>query len=150
MFVFYYGIIADLTPPVALAALAAAPIARASPDVIGWQASRIALAGFLIPFLAVYEPALMLQEGGTIAAAYGYWVEVAVVSAKAAIVIAMSGIAAIGFYRVRTTIIERVAAGIAAGLLIAPAEWTDYAGLVLAAITVGINIWRGRRVAGTA
>jgi len=150
MFVFYYGIIADLTPPVALAALAAAPIARASPDVIGWQASRIALAGFLIPFLAVYEPALMLQNGGAIAAAYGYSVEVAVVFAKAAVVIAMSGIAAIGFFLVRTTIFERVAAGAAAGLLIAPPEWADYAGLLLAAIAVGLNLWRGRRAAGIA
>src|SRR6476469_6453063 len=82
MFVFYYGIIADLTPPVALAALAAAPIARASPDAIGWQASRIALAGFLIPFMAVYEPSLMLQQGGSVAAAWGYPVEVALVTAK--------------------------------------------------------------------
>ena len=56
MFVFYYGIIADLSPPVALAALAAAPIAKAVPDKIGWEATRIALAGFLIPFIAVYSP----------------------------------------------------------------------------------------------
>ena len=145
MFVFYYGIIADLTPPVALAALAAAPIARASPDVIGWQASRIALAGFLIPFLAVYEPALMLQNGGAIAAAYGYWAEVAVVFAKAAVVIAMSGIAAIGFFVVRTTLIERVLAGLSAGLLILPMTWADTAGLAVAAVVVLLNLWRARR-----
>ena len=83
MFVFYYGIIADLTPPVALAALAAAPIAKASPDAIGWQATRMALAGFLIPFMAVYEPALMLQgDGGAVAAQFGYWVEVAWVCSR--------------------------------------------------------------------
>jgi TRAP transporter 4TM/12TM fusion protein len=76
MFVFYYGIIADLTPPVALAALAAAPLAKASPDAIGWQASRIALAGFLIPFMAVYAPSLMLQPGGPLAAQWGYPAEV--------------------------------------------------------------------------
>src|SRR3954451_1444846 len=103
MFVFYYGIIADLTPPVALAALAAAPIAKASPDSIGWQATRVALAGFLIPFMAVYEPSLMLQDGGPIAAAAGYWVEVAVVFAKAIFVVGMSGVAAIGFLKVATT-----------------------------------------------
>ena len=55
MFVFYYGIIADLSPPVALAALAAAPIAKEKPDKIGWEATRIALAGFLIPFIVVYR-----------------------------------------------------------------------------------------------
>jgi len=147
MFVFYYGIIADLTPPVALAALAAAPIARASPDAIGWQASRIALAGFLIPFLAVYEPALMLQNGGALAAQYGYWAAVVVVTAKAGVVVAMSGIAAIGFCVARTTPVERVLAGVAAGLLIAPLPWSDEMGLALSVIVVGSNLRRARRTA---
>jgi TRAP-type uncharacterized transport system fused permease subunit len=144
MFVFYYGIIADLTPPVALAALAAAPIARASPDIIGWQASRIALAGFLIPFLAVYEPSLMLQAGGAIAAQYGYWAEVIVVFIKAAVVIGMSGIAAIGFCVIRTTAIERIIAAASVGLLIAPMAWADEFGLALAAAMVALNAWRAR------
>jgi TRAP transporter 4TM/12TM fusion protein len=144
MFVFYYGIIADLTPPVALAALAAAPIARASPDAIGWQATRIALAGFLIPFMTVYDPSLMLQEGGKIAAEYGYWVEVAVVTTKAAIVIGMSGIAAIGYCAARTTLIERILAGVAAALLIAPLPWSDEAGLALSVLVVALNIRRAR------
>jgi TRAP transporter 4TM/12TM fusion protein len=65
MFVFYFGILADLTPPVALAAFAAAPIAQESGMKIGVQAIKIALAGFVIPFMAVYAPALMLQPGGT-------------------------------------------------------------------------------------
>jgi TRAP transporter 4TM/12TM fusion protein len=145
MFVFYYGIIADLTPPVALAALAAAPIARASPDAIGWQASRIALAGFLIPFIAVYDPALMLQEGGSIAAQYGYWVEVAFVAFQACVAIAMTGIAAIGYCATRTSLIERVLAGIAAGFLIAPLPWSHAAGLAVSAFVVGANILRARR-----
>ena len=55
----------------------AAPIAKASPDAIGWQATRIALAGFLIPFMSVFEPALMLQQGGALASSQGYWIEVA-------------------------------------------------------------------------
>ena len=63
MFAFYYGIMADLSPPVALAALAAAPIAKENPDKIGWEAMRIALAGYVIPFIFVYSPALMLQAG---------------------------------------------------------------------------------------
>ena len=65
MFVFYFGIMADLTPPVALAAFAAAPIARESGMKIGLQAMRIAIAGFIVPYMAVYTPALMLQ-GGTV------------------------------------------------------------------------------------
>ena len=67
MFAFYYGIMADLSPPVALAALAAAPIAKENPDKIGWEAMRIALAGYVIPFIFVYSPALMLQAGDPMA-----------------------------------------------------------------------------------
>ncbi|MBZ6077403.1 TRAP transporter permease [Microvirga puerhi] len=149
MFVFYYGIIADLTPPVALAALAAAPIARASPDAIGWQASRVALAGFLIPFMTVYEPSLMLQDGGAIAAQYGYWIEVAVVLFKALIVVGMSGVAAIGFLFSRTPLVERILAGVAAGLLIGNFPWSDTLGLLVAALVIGLNFARARRIAGS-
>ena len=77
MFVFYFGIMADLTPPVALAAFAASPIARAPGLQIGLQCMRIAIAGFVVPFMAVYTPALMLQDGGALAQAAGYPVAVA-------------------------------------------------------------------------
>ena len=62
MFVFYFGIMADLTPPVALAAFAAAPMAKEIGLKIGIQASKLAIAGFVVPFMAVYTPALMLQD----------------------------------------------------------------------------------------
>nr|WP_245421995.1 TRAP transporter permease [Alsobacter soli] len=150
MFVFYYGIIADLTPPVALAALAAAPIAKASPDAIGWQATRIALAGFLIPFMGVYEPTLMLQNGGAIAASYGYWVEVAVVFVKAAMTIAMSGVAAIGFLKTRTTPVERVLAGVSAALLICDFPFSDTSGFLLGVAVIAVNMVRAARVERTA
>jgi TRAP-type uncharacterized transport system fused permease subunit len=140
MFVFYYGIIADLTPPVALAALAAAPIARASPDAIGWEASRIALAGFVIPFMAVYEPSLMLQDGGWVAAKFGYWIEVVWVTFKACVCIGMAGIAAIGYLRTHTTAIERILAGVAAALLIAQFPFSDETGLALSAAVVLMQI----------
>ena len=69
MFVFYFGIMADLTPPVALAAFAAAPMAKVSGQKIGWEASKLAIAGYVVPFMAVYTPALMLQDAGPMAAA---------------------------------------------------------------------------------
>jgi TRAP-type uncharacterized transport system fused permease subunit len=69
MFAFYYGIMADLSPP---AALAAAPIAKENPDKIGWEAMRIALAGDVIPFIFVYSPALMLQGGDPLALKIGF------------------------------------------------------------------------------
>ena len=86
MFVFYFGIMADLTPPVALAAFAAASIAKASPMRIGWKATHIAIAGFVIPYMAVYDPALMLQ-GGT-------WLDTAYVVFKAIVAIVLWGSAA--------------------------------------------------------
>ena len=67
MFVFYFGIMADLTPPVALAAFAAAPMAKESGMKIGMQATKLAIAGYVVPFMAVYTPALMLQDAGPIA-----------------------------------------------------------------------------------
>src|SRR3989442_13596525 len=73
MFAFYYGIMADLSPPVALAALAAAPIAKENPDRIGWEAMRIALAGYVIPFIFVYCPALMLQTGDPMSILFGFY-----------------------------------------------------------------------------
>ncbi len=146
MFVFYYGIIADLTPPVALAALAAAPIARASPDAIGWEASRIALAGFVIPFIAVYEPALMLQDGGWVAAQFGYWVEVVWVTFKACVCIGMAGVAAIGYLYMPTTKVERILAGVAAALILASFPFSDELGLALSAVVIVWQWIRRRQV----
>ena len=97
MFVFYFGILADLTPPVALAAFAAAPIAKASGMKIGIQAVKIALAGFVIPFMAVYTPALMLQDGGPLAAAIGFPAAVAYIVVKACLAIMLWGAAAVGY-----------------------------------------------------
>jgi TRAP-type uncharacterized transport system fused permease subunit len=56
MFVFYFGIMADLTPPVALAAFAASPIAKESAMKIGFKAVQVAIAGFVMPYMAVYDP----------------------------------------------------------------------------------------------
>ncbi len=97
MFAFYYGIMADLSPPVALAALAAAPIARENPDKIGWEAMRIALAGYVIPFVFVYSPALMLQDGDPMAAQLGFYGAVAFATLKALVAIILFGMVAIGF-----------------------------------------------------
>ncbi len=145
MFVFYYGIIADLTPPVALAALAAAPIAKASPDEIGWQATRIALAGFLIPFMGVYEPTLMMQAGGAIAAQYGYWVEVFWATFKASMTIYVLGVAAIGYFFTRVSHVERWLAGVAAILFVVPWPWSDEIAVVLSLALTAWNWLAARR-----
>ena len=61
LFVFYYAVLADVTPPVAVTAFAGAQIAGADPMKTGWHASRIAIGGFLAPFLFVYQPALLMN-----------------------------------------------------------------------------------------
>ncbi len=61
MFVFYFGIMADLTPPVCLAAFTGAGIAGANPTQTGFQATRIALVAYLLPFTFIYSPAILLE-----------------------------------------------------------------------------------------
>jgi TRAP transporter 4TM/12TM fusion protein len=136
MFVFYFGIMADLTPPVALAAFAAASIAKASPMRIGWKATHIAIAGFVIPYMAVYDPALMLQ-GGTL-------VDTAYVVFKAVVAIGLWGGAAIGYLRGPLNPIERVVAFATASLLVAALPLTDEAGFVASAVFVGWHLYRTR------
>jgi TRAP transporter 4TM/12TM fusion protein len=60
MFVFYFGIIADLTPPVALAAYAGAGIAKADPMKTGFTATKLAIGAFIVPYIFVYNPAMLL------------------------------------------------------------------------------------------
>ncbi|MEM6305819.1 MAG: TRAP transporter fused permease subunit [Pseudomonadota bacterium] len=61
LFVVFFAVISTVTPPVALAAFAAAPIAKADPMATGLQAARLSLAGFLIPFVFVYHPAVLYK-----------------------------------------------------------------------------------------
>lgn len=63
LFVLYYGVLSNITPPVALAAYAAAPIAGANPLATSLQAIRISAVGFMIPFVFVYNPSLVLVLG---------------------------------------------------------------------------------------
>ena len=136
MFVFYFGIMADLTPPVALAAFAASPIAKASGLRIGVQAMRLAIAGFVVPFMAVYAPALMLQGGTTLDVVY--------IVAKALIAIGLWGAASIGHFQQRLAWWERLLAMVAAFSLVAALPVTDEIGLALAALFVLQHWWRHR------
>src|SRR3954462_14535411 len=142
MFAFYYGIMADLSPPVALAALAAAPIARENPDKIGWEAMRIALAGYVIPFIFVYSPALMLQTGDPMALQLGFYGAVALATLKALVASALFGMVAIGFLFTRLTLLERVVALGAALCLLGDFPFSDAAGFVVAA---AIWLWQWRQ-----
>ncbi len=142
MFAFYYGIMADLSPPVALAALAAAPIAKENPDKIGWEAMRIALAGYVIPFIFVYSPALMLQAGDPMAARIGFAGAVMFATLKALVAIGLFGMVAIGFLFTRLTLVERAVAMGAALCLLGDFPYSDVAGFALA---LALSLWQWRQ-----
>jgi TRAP transporter 4TM/12TM fusion protein len=145
MFVFYFGIMADLTPPVALAAFAAASIAKAPPMRIGWKATHIAIAGFVIPYMAVYDPALMLQP--STAGVSVSFVAAVYVIAKTIVAIGLWGGTAIGYFlRGPLTWPERIVAFAAASLLVAAVPWTDQAGFIASALFILWHLWRTRGV----
>lgn len=62
MFVFYYGVASSLTPPVAIAAYAAAPIAQANPLLTAFMAFRLGMAKFIIPFIFAFYPTILIVE----------------------------------------------------------------------------------------
>ena len=150
MFVFYFGIMADLTPPVALACFAAAPIAKSSGLKISLQAIRLAAAGFVIPFMAVYTPSLMLQDGGSMAAAWGYPVEVVYIFAKACLGIGLWGVAVVGYFLRPAAWWERLLAFAAGVSLIVALPLTDEIGFALAVLFVAQHWLRARRAAALA
>ncbi len=144
MFVFYFGILADLTPPVALACFAAAPIARESGFKISLEAIKVAAAGFVIPYMAVYTPALMLQTGGPLSEAMGFPLAVVYIVVKCVLSIGLWGAAVVGWLGRRLQVWERILAMVAAFTLIAALPMTDEIGFVLTAIFAFI-LWKRKR-----
>jgi len=138
MFVFYFGIMADLTPPVALAAFAAASIAKDAPMKIGFKATQIAIAGFVVPYMAVYDNALMLQGDPTFGA-------VAYIVGKAVLAIVLWGAAAIGYLRAPLRVWERFLAAGAAGMLVAALPLTDDIGFAMSAAFLAWHFSRARK-----
>jgi len=138
MFVFYFGIMADLTPPVALAAFAASSIAKEAPMKIGFKAVSIAIAGFVVPYMAVYDNALMLQGDPSMLA-------VAYIVGKALLAIALWGAAAIGYLRAPLAWWERLFAATGAFMFVAALPLTDEIGFAMCAAFVAWHWLRTRR-----
>lgn len=129
MFVFYFGIVADITPPVCLAAYAGAGIAGANPMRAGVNAVKLAIAAFIIPYLFVYNPELVLQ-GATVGG-----LAVAIPTA----ILGMVGISAgmMGYFMKRSMWLERILLIGLGLLLLIPNIWCSLGGLLgLVAIAV--------------
>ncbi|OQP08236.1 C4-dicarboxylate ABC transporter [Geobacillus sp. 47C-IIb] len=137
LFVFYFGIIADITPPVALAAFAAAGISGGKPLRTGVNASKLAISAFIIPYMFVLSPALLMIDT-TIPNLI--WV---VFSAFVGMLAISTGM--IGFWYRKLNILERAMAVVTGLLLIYPEKISDIVGLVLFAAMFAIQYAAGKR-----
>ena len=120
LFIFYFGCISNVTPPVSLAAFAAAGISGAPPIRTALYAAMLAGAGFVVPFMFVYGPELLLDGA-----------PIAILLATTTALIGVTSLAAggVGFARARLEGWERVVALLSAGLLVYPGLASDLAGL---------------------
>lgn len=137
MFVFYFGIIADVTPPVALAAYAASGISGGKPLMTGVNASKLAIAAFIIPYVFVMSPELLMIN----ATACGLLM--AVVTA----ILGMVGVSSslIGYLADKSTMLERVMQFVSGILMIIPGTLTDIPGFILFLIVVFLQIRRKKQ-----
>lgn len=123
MFVFYFGIVADITPPVSLAAYAGAGIAQANPFKSGITAVKLAIAAFIIPYIFVYDPILVLVDVTPIP------LIVSIVTA----ILGMVGVSSslIGYFKRNSLYWERILLFIGGILLIMPENMTNFIGIAL-------------------
>ena len=103
---------------------------------------RIALAGYVIPFIAVYSPALMLQNGDPMQAKLGFYGAVVYATIKALVAIGLFGMVAIGFLFTRMTVLERIVSFVAALFLLGEFTYSDELGF---AIAIAAVIWQWRK-----
>jgi TRAP transporter 4TM/12TM fusion protein len=126
MFVFYFGMLANLTPPVALAAFAGAGIAGGNATKTGFQAVKLALAGFVVPYIFVYSPTLLLVDSS--------YFTITVAAITAIIGVVSLGVFVEGYLFKETNFLVRIMSLAAAMLLMIPGGFTDIAGFILFSI----------------
>ena len=143
-FVFYYGVLADITPPVALAAYAAAGIAGSNPFKTGNTAFRLGIAKALVPFVFVYSPALLLVADG-----FTWWA-FTVTLLGAMLGIASLGVAFSGYLFATLKTWERWWVALVSFLFIAPGLLTMGVGMVLMLPVLMMQIKRRKLAADTA
>ena len=137
MFVFYFGIVADITPPVALAAFAATGISKGDPIKTGLNAAKLAIAAFIIPYMFVLQPQLLMID-----TSFG---EVAFILFTAILGMIAIGAGMIGYWYVKVGWIER-GISIAAGLMLIYPGWpTDIIGFGIFAVLLFFQIIRSKK-----
>ena len=148
LFIFYFGMLSMVTPPVCLASYAAASIGKTDPVRTGWEAMRLCAIAYVVPFLFVFSPALLL---------IGSWYAVAISIATAIVGAVLLGVGLVGYlFRPIGVLTRLVFLLAAAGLLIPVVETGNYTnlswainagGLLLAVIMVAMEwLARSRRL----
>jgi TRAP transporter 4TM/12TM fusion protein len=136
LFVFYFGVVADITPPVALAAYAGAGLAKANVFKTGVMATSIAIAGFIIPYVFIYAPSLILiGHENTLS----WWLDLAWIVLKSGIGLWMIAGAVVGFAMRSMALIQRIPLAIGGLFLIKPGLISDLIGI---GIFMGVLIWQ--------
>jgi TRAP transporter 4TM/12TM fusion protein len=146
MFAFYFAILSAITPPVALAIFAAAGLAKANMWQSGFAAMRAAAPAYIVPFMFVYEPRLLLITKDW--SADWLYVTWAAISASIGVIALAAGL--FGWLLALATMWQRALLVVAALCLIKPGLYTDIVGLVLLALVAGAQFIERRRVAEAA
>ena len=136
MFVFYFGIIADVTPPVALAAYAGAGISGGNALKTGVNASKLAIAAFIIPYMFVLNPELLLVDGVTAG------LMLSLVTAIVGMIALSSSL--IGYLARPMSMVERLILGGGGLMMIKPGLMTDVIGLAIFAAILVMQIRKNK------
>ena len=142
-FVFYFGIVADITPPVALAAYAGSAIAKSNPMKTGINATKLAIAAFIVPYIFAYNPSMLFV--GDVA-----WYDVIIISITA--LLGLFGIAAAlnGYLYRKIPVILRIAL-VAGGLgMMIPGLASDLIGLAVVAAVVAFQYFSNKKQTASA
>ena len=131
LFAFYFGIIADITPPVALAAMAGAAIAKADPLRAGVNASKLAIAAFLIPYIFVLNPQMLMLNAA--------WYEVLQIMITSLVGMLGVGMFLEKYWTSRLNILQQVLALVGGLCLIYPGTLTDVIGIV---VVGSVIVWQ--------
>jgi len=139
MFVFYFGIVADITPPVALAAYAGSAIAKSNPMKTAFQATRLAIAAFLIPYIFAMNPAMLFIDTNAIGV-----IQVIVTS-----IIGIVGVAAglEGYLMRNMNAIERILIAAGGLLMLIPGTVTDLVGIIIIVALGGMQMAQKKKAA---
>ena len=139
LFTFYFGIIADITPPVALAAMAGAAIAKSNPLKTGVQASKNAIAAFIVPYIFALNPAMLMLNASI--------VDVVVITVTSLVGMYALSMAVVGHWQSKLNPLERLIAAAGGLCMVMPGLATDLAGVVLFAAVVLWQLKKKKAVA---